>query len=173
MAPSSSKAADAVAPAPIRSEGRAAVYGLLGALIGGLATFAGAYWTGHQTQSLAQSSTERSAYVAFAAAAAQFEFNIYQLQFNTAGGDKKSFEQITTNLYAENPSLFSDYTLVRLSSDPTIENDVTSIVDTLFSVAIPSSQGSIDVSQINSVDKTYTKEITKFETDASAELAGR
>jgi hypothetical protein len=50
---------EAPALRPRSSEARAAIYGLLGAIVGGLATFGGAYWTGHQTQSETQLMSER------------------------------------------------------------------------------------------------------------------
>lgn len=95
---------------PGRSDARAAVYGLLGAIIGGLATFGGAYWTGHQTQSETQSTSERSAYVAFGEAAGQYANNLIQLKFAYENHDNQSYAQIRANLAAEVGPLYGDVT---------------------------------------------------------------
>jgi hypothetical protein len=111
-----------------RPEARAAIYGLLGAIIGGLATFGGAYWTGHQSQAAAQTTSERSSCVTFAAAAAQYQWTLQALADSVDQGGQ-AYNQARASLIAQIPRLYSDSVQVTFVANMTISRDAAAIAN--------------------------------------------
>ena len=118
---------------PRHSEARAAVYGLLGAIIGGLATFTGAYWTGHQTVSLAQSTSARAACEEFAAVTSQYLVDLDRIKDSIKEGNN-SYSQTRTTTLAEVPLLYRDGVEVELYNNPTVGNDAGQLGSALGSI---------------------------------------
>ena len=77
-----------------RPEARAAIYGLLGAVIGALASFGGVYWSQQQTQSTARSASEQSAVVATIAKADDYANGLFQLRDALINNDSASYSEI-------------------------------------------------------------------------------
>jgi hypothetical protein len=157
------------APIAMRSDVRAAVYGLLGAIIGGLATFAGAYWSGHQTLSLAQSTTARAACVAFASVADQYLNNLRQLQDSLNEGSN-SYARARTTIIAGLPSLYADSVQVDLSNDRTVSQDAADLASTVLTISFPIDGRQMDPHALAKAALTVANQLTKFQLDAGTEL---
>ncbi len=151
------------------SEARAAIYGLLGAIIGGLATFGGAYWTGHQAQSETQSTSQRSAYVIFGGAAQQYILNLVQLGDAIDHHNGESYKQIRTQLLAEWSPLYSDFITIRLISPTYIGDDALKLLQAI-TFYVPISPSSIDRHHLNSVITAGNDRTDRFESAAQAQL---
>ena len=156
-------------PVSKRSEGRAAIYGLLGAIIGGLATFGGAYWTGHQTESLNQSTSERNAYVAFITLATQYEVNLTHLP--EAVGNANSYGELRNTMNAEISSLISAGVTVAISSSSSATvHDAHSVFSLLTSIYVPLDPKSLNTKMIANIQGNFGKKLGQFESDVETEL---
>jgi len=156
-------------PKPAASDARAAIYGLLGAIIGGLATFGGAYWTGHQAQSQEQIASERSAYVTFAAAGYQIATDLSQL-LSTSSGSKAAYTAVRNRIISEVGSFNSDAVLVELVAPLNIARDAEDIVNTLFSIPLPANPSSLPSKTVNSSIRKSLGQLSDFQTAAHAQL---
>jgi hypothetical protein len=163
-----SKNSDGMPAGSRQSESRAAVYGLLGAIIGGLATFGGAYWTGHQTESSNQISAERSAIIAFVSAAQQYELNLEDIPGTVQ--NVNLYGELHNTLYAEAPALLGDAFLVGLSSSHAVEVDAAELSNSLLSIYIPPDPKSLDPSAISKAENSFKKYLYKLEGDAEGQI---
>lgn len=148
----------------------AAAYGLLGAIVGGAATFAGAYWTGHQSQSAQQVVSDRTAYVEYAAAADQYKYNLVLIQDALSNHNNADYAQIRISLIAEVAPLYSDETQVLLVAPSNIDNDATKILGALFSVAIPINSSSADSEYLAEAIKSGNAWLSQFSDDTQRQL---
>ena len=151
------------------SEARAAVYGLLGAIIGGLATFSGAYWTGHQTISLAQSTSAREACVEFSAAVSQYLIDLDRIKdsINAVGS---SYAQARTTALSEVPLLYRDGVEVDLYNNSTVSDDTTQLANALVSINLPIDPKQLDVNALATTESAALKQFVKFQVDSAIEL---
>jgi hypothetical protein len=156
-------------PMPKPSEARAAVYGLLGAIIGGLATFAGAYWTGHQTISLAESTSARAACVEFADATSQFLVDLDRISDSLNEGGN-SYTQTRTTALAEVPLLYRDGDEVLLYNNPTVGGEASRLASTLVSGYLPTDPKQLNANALVAVRLSAKNQFAKFEQDAAIEL---
>jgi hypothetical protein len=157
------------APRPRSPEARAAIYGLLGAIVGGLATFGGAYWTGHQTQSETQLMSERSAYVAYEGVVHQYAYDLIQLQ-NRNNQVGPSYAGLRTSLIAQVTPLWSDLALIQLISPQSISNDGQDILDDLFEVALPNNVKDLNFNNLSSEIRNYRYDLTIFKQATRAQI---
>jgi hypothetical protein len=155
---------------PNRSAARsAAIFGLAGALIGGVASFGGSYWTAHQVQSSAQVSAERSAYVSFTARTYQYMDNLVQLE---RGANPALYATLRTNLNNQIGPLFSALALVQYVGSNTAGSASLRVGGALSSIYIPVDESALDHAKLAAAIKEAQKFLSNFEHDTVNQLDG-
>lgn len=152
------------------TEARAAAYALVGAIVGGLATLGGAYWTGHQAQSEAQVVAERSAYINFAAVAYQVATNLSLLTNASSNHDQASYTAARDRIIADVGPLNSDAVSVELLAPLDIAYDAESVVNILFKVNLPSSVNALNRTLSHNAVNDFLKAMSHFQSAAHAQL---
>jgi hypothetical protein len=153
-------------PGAAGSDGRAAVYGLLGAIIGGLATFGGAYWTGHQSENSALVTSQQNACVTFASAADQYLQDLNSLQDSLDQGGAV-YAQARARLSAEVPTLYKAAVEVEFINKNPVTADAITITNTLIGFDYDfASPKSIDREKLASIIGASKGQFQKFTGDA-------
>jgi hypothetical protein len=145
------------------------VYGLLGAIIGGLATFGGAYWTGHQSQSAADIAARRSAYIEFTAAVDQYRQDLVRLEDSLRQGGK-SYDHERSRLDAELPTLFRDAALVKLIGKWPVDRDAALTANSLIDFDVPVDPKLVDHNQLTKAIQDSGGKLQRFVDDATSEF---
>jgi hypothetical protein len=145
------------------------VYGLLGAIIGGLATFGGAFWTGHQSQSAADITARRGAYIEFTAAVDQYRQDMVRLEDSLRQGGK-SYDHERSRLDAELPTLFRAATLVKLIGKWPVDQDAVLTSNCLIDFDVPVNPKSVNHNQLTLAIQKSKDGLQIFLDDATREF---
>jgi len=143
-------------------EARAAVYGLIGALIGSLASIGGVYLTAHQTAS----GITRGTYVSFIAKAERYSADLIEVQYNT-----EAYADVRAKLQTEVAPLIAAEVSVRLLGNGNLGAEAKSAVDAFFNVYLPADRNQLNMHDVHDANDLGTKLLGNFTQDAIAQLS--
>jgi hypothetical protein len=109
---------------------------LLGALIGGLGSFSGAYLTYRQQRDTHDIDTKRAAYVAMATEAAQYRLGIFRMIEAAEEKDQETYRKERDRMLSESVAdLHSAATNIYILGNADLSNKANVVVDVYFGVS--------------------------------------
>ena len=155
------------------SDGRAAVFGLLGALVGGAASFGGTYLNVHLTQKNERLDSERAAYVDFASKTDQYATDLIDvgqvLQARPLRAEE--YGKLRDRLRAEIAPVNTAYQALSILGTANVAQKAAALQQDLFGVFLPFEPRQANLKLLNTLLQKYYGLFAQYTDAARAQVA--